>query len=83
MAANGGNGNGPFRDMSERDKRLVMIAQELFLRRAAALELPKSDERISDLLANEASNSLVGASAFLSCVELWVGEEDDGGKRSK
>ena len=80
-AARGGEKTRPRRGGKEREKRLVMIAQELFLRRAAVLELPKSDEETSDLLANEASNALVGASAFLSCAELWVQEEDDDNRR--
>ena len=71
------DGNGLFTKATEHDKRVVMLAQELFLRRAADLDLDLVGRDNYNDLVDEATNALMGADAFLTAAQGWVAEKGE------
>lgn len=65
------NGNGIGGE--DRERRVIILAQELFLRRATDVDLePLDAEGVYDSMHDEALNSLVAATAFFDSVESWT-----------
>lgn len=68
---------------TERDRRVVVLAQELFLRRAADLKLDVVGRDNYDSLVDEATHALMGADAFLHAARGWVEERGAPKKRAR
>ena len=62
------------------DKRCLLLAQESFLRRYSALELPRKgrgidEAKLMEIVEREALAAFQAASVFYSIAEGWCGDE--------